>query len=57
MRYVSDGTWFDEGTEATLLIDYRPHLEAGLFRGIRNGKEDEESCNLSEFSIVEEDQG
>ena len=46
-------TWFDEGTEATLLFQYHPDCEAGLFLGIRNGKEDEEGCGFEEFNIIE----
>jgi hypothetical protein len=54
MRYISDGTWFDMGTEAKLLDDYRPDLNAGLFLGIKDGKPDEEICGFDEFEAIEE---
>jgi hypothetical protein len=64
--YISDGTWFVEGTEATLIDDYRPQIQSGLFRGQRRcddpaveghprGEvyEDEEVCAFCEFAVVE----
>ena len=55
MRYVSDGTWFDVGTEAELVDDYRVDgLNAGLFKGIRGGKLDEEICTFDEFTEKKE---
>ena len=54
MKYIAKpGTWFDVGTEAILIDDYRPEgkllNDSGLFCGLRNGKEDEEICPFSEF--------
>lgn len=67
MKYISDGTWFVEGTEVTLIDDYRPRLNCGLFRGQRRcispeGEghalsevyEDEEVCDFAEFREVPE---
>jgi len=51
VRYISLGEWFDKGTEAELVDDYRPKMGAGLFRGIRNGKPDEEVCTFDEFEV------
>lgn len=55
-------TWFDEGTEAVPLTEIwktserfnGPIIGSALFLGIRDGKEDEEVCSLSEFFITEE---
>ena len=46
MKYLSDGTWFDKGTEAKLIIDMD---DCGLFEGIRFGKIDQEICGIDEF--------
>lgn len=52
---VKPNTWFDEGTIAELLDDYRPALEnSGLFCGYVNGKLKEEICGFDEFEIIEE---
>jgi hypothetical protein len=48
------GEWFDAGTVAMLVDDYRPDMEAGLFRGVRDGKLDEEVCAFAEFDVIEE---
>lgn len=54
--YISDGTWFDKGTEVELIDDYRKDgPELGLFRGLRNGKLDEEICPFDEFAIEDSD--
>lgn len=55
LRYVSDGTWFDKGTEAKL-IDAYDDMDGdacGLWEGLRNGKEDEEGCGLMEFDVLD----
>ena len=56
-KFISDGTWFDKGTEAKLTV-YLDGAEAGLFTGIINGepcgKEYGEQCQLSEFFIYDE---
>lgn len=55
IHYISDGTWFDEGTEATLIDDYRMEgLNSGLFVGALLGNIDEEVCGFDEFVIVED---
>lgn len=55
MRYFSLGEWFDEGTEALLIDDYRPDgIASGLFEGIRKGELDEEVCGFDEFDSVAE---
>lgn len=47
-------TWFDDGTQVTLIDDYRPQLNVGLFEGYKDGKIDQECCNFDEFDIIEE---
>ena len=64
MKYIAKpNTWFDEGTEAFPVTEFwdgfddwemKYPLRAAIFRGIRNGKWDEESCGEYEFEIVEE---
>jgi hypothetical protein len=53
VQYISKGEWFDAGTEAVLIDDYRNSppkpLNSGLFLGYRNGKLDEEVCTFDEF--------
>ena len=58
MKYIAKkDEWFDEGTEATLIDDYRlstsAPFDSGLFLGIHNGKPDEEVCSFDEFDIAE----
>jgi len=67
-RYISLGEWFQAGTEATLIDDYRPQMNSGLFRGWRicenpgaeggkpsgQGYEDEEICGFDEFKVEED---
>ncbi len=56
-----DQVWFDAGTEAELLIDFRktgqvPAMgptDSGLFKGIKDGHVDEEICAMDEFDEVE----
>lgn len=64
-RYkVRPNSWFDEGTIANLIDDYSNGTEGricgncgklgtacgwGLFEGYRNGKLDQEVCNMCEF--------
>lgn len=59
MKYISRGEWFDLGTEARLLDDYRvgtPSWNCGLFEGYRNGHPDEEICGFDEFDLVEDEE-
>lgn len=60
-RYIAKkGTWFDEGTECTMVSDvwevelcYCGHLDkVAVFCGLRNNKMDEESCALHEFEVL-----
>jgi len=56
IKYKSDGSWFDEGTIARLIDDYRsasPPLDCGLFIGFVDGIIDEEVCIFEEFEEVE----
>lgn len=57
MKYVSDGTWFNKGTECELLIDCEdgdaPETHNGLFRGLHEDYIDEEMCLFDEFTIIE----
>ena len=62
MKFISDGTWFDKGTEVTILAecgtvydkDGKPSLQV-LASGLRNGCLDEEICDMEEFVIVGDD--
>ena len=45
------GIWYDDGTVVELVDDYGPQWKVGLFRGIRDGEIDEESCAFEEFEI------
>lgn len=36
-RFISNGTWFDNNSEAYLIDDYRPKSDCGQFLGIRDG--------------------
>ena len=48
-------TWFDVGTGAVLIDDYRKDgLSSGLFEGIHGGKPDEEICGFDEFEEKKE---
>lgn len=50
-RWISKGKdWYDEGTEAFLLFPITN--ECGLFIGMKDGKEDEETCCFDEFYIL-----
>ena len=53
-KYISKGSWFDKDTESILIEDYRPKINAGLFCGTVNGKQDEEVCSFREFTIEED---
>jgi hypothetical protein len=68
-KYISDGTWFDKGTECILVCDCSTaNIKMGIFSGIRTcevsaaeaGKpvgtkyEDEELCLYEEFEIINE---
>ncbi len=60
-KFISDGTWFDKGTEAEFIcpiaeIDNEPIEEkSGLFKGRRKGFMDEEACMFDEFWIYTKD--
>jgi hypothetical protein len=56
MRYFAKpNEWYDPFFEVELVDDYRPdNWNAGLFRGLRNGKVDEEICPFEEFEAVDE---
>lgn len=62
MRYIAKpNTWFDEGTVAYLVDDYRKYrnsflYDSGLFSGYHNGKEDEEICPFDEFYLDDSDE-
>lgn len=44
--------WFDEGFEVELLLNIESY-GAGLFRGLRKGKVNEEIRDYSEFTIMD----
>jgi hypothetical protein len=54
MKYIALlNTWFDVGTIAELIDDYRADgLDSGLFSGWRNGRADEEICGFDEFETL-----
>ena len=62
-KYIAKpGEWFDEGTEAIPVTEFWDTYDedgklcpSAVFKGIRNEKEDEETCGLDEFEIVEEE--
>lgn len=69
MKYLAKpNTWFDEGTEVVLLVDCRPQMSIGIFKGIRTSEGlpelhpvgekymDEEDCSFDEFNEVEDEQ-
>lgn len=62
MRFISNGTWFDKGTEAKLIADCswpcfveidgkRVSSKSGLFEGIRNKKLERKICAFKGFDI------
>ena len=54
MFIAKPDTWYDEGTEATLIGEPWDVIggKAGVFCGIRNGSEDEEVCAYDEFVVA-----
>ena len=62
MKFISDGTWFDKGTEVEILSeggtvwssDNVPTLTV-LVRGVKDGSIDEELCCMEEFIAVSND--
>lgn len=65
-KYIAKpNTWFDAGTECELLVDCRPQMTIGIFRGIRTSEGlpeqhpigekyiDEEDCSFDEFEVME----
>ena len=62
MKFISDGTWFDKGTEVKILAECGtvydgdtgiPTLNV-LVSGLKNGSPDEEMCTMEEFMIVDD---
>ena len=57
-KFISDGTWFDKGTEARYIcaaLESKGKLICALFEGQVEGVYgDEESCALDEFWIYDE---
>lgn len=62
MKFISDGTWFDKGTEVEIIAecgtvwsrDNIPTLSV-LARGLKDGDIDEEMCCMEEFIAVSDD--
>tara|TARA_R110000824_G_scaffold326211_1_gene513149 strand:+ start:255 stop:461 length:207 start_codon:yes stop_codon:yes gene_type:complete len=67
VRFISDGTWFDKGTECKLVADCsHDGYGAGIFLGIRTAEfnserhpvgekyEDEEYCTFDEFEVLDD---
>lgn len=69
VKYISNGTWFDRGTECELIDDYSTNeVKMGLFSGIRTCQkssaeagrlvgtkyEDGEVCNFNEFEVIDD---
>lgn len=55
-KFISNGTWFDKGTEAEFICFSceTDNFKAGIFKGLRNGISDEENCIFDEFTIYDE---
>ena len=63
-KYIAKpNTWFDEGTEITIIDDYNQELWNAEFNcwsahvlasGLKNGKYDEEMCCMYEFEVIDE---
>ena len=57
-KFISNGTWFDKGTEAKLTT-YLDGTDSGLFTGIISEKScnrlDGELCSLDEFWIYDKE--
>ena len=52
-RYIAKAhSWFDEGTEADLIEDYRPDVQAGVFFGMKDGHLKHQLCNFDEFKVI-----
>lgn len=62
IKYIAlPDTWFMQESEVVLLVDMRPEINAGIFRGMRMSEgapelhpagevyEDEECCSFYEF--------
>jgi len=54
-RYISNGDWFDKGSEVYPTYPITEEMSNCIFRGIKDGEEDEEFCPIEEFTIVEDD--
>lgn len=56
MRYIAKpDTWFDAGTDVTLIDDFSDHgWMIGLFGGLRHGRRDEEVCRFEEFEVIDD---
>ena len=65
-KYIAKpDTWFVSGSEVELLVDCRPQLNLGIFKGSRlsEGKPelhpvgevyvDEEDCSFDEFEVID----
>lgn len=50
---TKENCWFDKGTLAILIDDYRPFITSGLFSGFHEGRLDEEICSFDEFELKE----
>ncbi len=63
-KYITKSDrWFDVGTEAVPITEFWEEFKdwemtqsvmAAIFRGIRNGEPDEESCLADEFEVIDE---
>ena len=65
MKFISNGTWFDKGTEVEIVAECgtvydgdtgAPTLQV-FAAGLRNGSPDEEMCTMEEFYVVSDDYG
>ena len=62
MKFISNGTWFDKGTEVEIIAecgtvwsrDNIPTLSV-LARGLKDGDVDVEMCCMEEFIAVSDD--
>jgi hypothetical protein len=58
VKYIAKPhTWFDAGTEVTLIEDMRlarlHPVNSGIFEGYRNRKFCQEICSFEEFEVIE----
>jgi len=58
VKYIAKpNTWFDVGTEAIPVTDFVEALNPfAVFRGMKDGELDEETCPVDEFENIPDDE-